>query len=74
MIAADVELLTVRQLAAALKLSRATVWRLTAAADAGLPTADGFPRPVRLGRRIVRWRASDVAAYLGRLAGVEAAP
>lgn len=61
-------LLDVRQLGDALRLSVASCWRLSALAEAGLE-AGGFPRPIRLSARVVRWRLCDVSAYLAGLAG-----
>jgi len=61
-----VRLLTVKELAAALGVNERTCWRLTAMAEAGQV---GFPRPLRIGHRIIRWRLSDVEAYLAALAG-----
>ena len=60
------KLLTVRDLAALLGVNERTCWRLTAMAEAG---RGPFPRPVRIGPRVVRWRLADVEAYLATLAG-----
>ena len=65
--AASIDLLTCADLSARLKIHRGTIWRLAALADANLPCG-GFPRALRLGPKTVRWRASDVEAYLGGLA------
>ena len=62
-----IDLLTCADLAARLKLHKGTIWRLSAMAEAGLP-CNGFPRPLRLGPKSVRWRAADVEAYLAGLA------
>lgn len=40
----------------AVDLSSASIYRLMAAGE--------FPRPIRTGKRAVRWRASDVLAWL----------
>jgi len=61
-----VQLLDVRQLAAALGIHERSCWRLTAQAEAGLGS---FPKPLRIGPKTVRWRLSDVQAYLVALAG-----
>jgi prophage regulatory protein len=53
------EMLTVRQLASLLKVSRRTIWRWLA--QGRLPT------PVRYSRTCVRWKASTVRRYLDRL-------
>ena len=37
-------------------LSRATIYRMM--------DLDEFPRPIRLGQRMVTWRADDVTAWL----------
>ena len=66
--AAGLDLLTAGDLAACLKIHRGTIWRLAAQAEAGL-SCRGFPRPLRLGPKTVRWLAADVVAYLHRLAG-----
>lgn len=61
-------LLDVDQLAAALGISRRLIWNLAAKAEAGVDCG-GFPRPVRLSARVVRWRQSDVERYLDQLQG-----
>jgi predicted DNA-binding transcriptional regulator AlpA len=58
-------LLTVKELAAALGVHERTCWRLAAMADAG---QGDFPRPLRIGPRIIRWRIVEVEAYLAALA------
>jgi len=60
-----VQLLDVRQLATTLRMHPRTVWRLAAMADAG---QGNFPKPLRLGPKTLRWRLSDVQAYLEALA------
>jgi predicted DNA-binding transcriptional regulator AlpA len=62
---ADCQLWTIKDLSARLKLHVGTIWRLSALAESGHGT---FPRPVRLGAKTVRWRASDITAYLDKLA------
>lgn len=52
-------LLDVRQVADLLGISTRTVWRLAATGD--------IPAPIRIGERIVRWRAADLEHHLGRL-------
>lgn len=49
------ELLTVQEVAEALKVSARQVWKLTASGR--------LPQPVRLGRS-VRWRAADLATFV----------
>lgn len=68
---ATCQLLTVRDVAGLLKIHAGSVWRLSALAETG---HSAFPRPLRLGGKTVRWRASDVAAYLDRLATGESRP
>lgn len=46
-------------------LSRSTIYQLM--------TEDRFPRPVRLGKRAVGWRESDIAKWLGELSTSDAA-
>jgi prophage regulatory protein len=46
-------------------LSRSTIYQLM--------TEGRFPRPVRLGKRAVGWRESDIAEWLGRLSTSDAA-
>jgi len=48
-------LLTVREVAAALRVSMRQVWKLA--------SADRLPKPVRLGRS-VRWRRTDIERYI----------
>ena len=60
------KLLTVKELAAMLGVHERTCWRLAAMAEAG---QGDFPRPLRIGPKTVRWRLSDVEAYLAALAG-----
>ena len=46
-------------------LSRSTIYQLM--------TEGRFPRPVRLGKRAVGWRESDIAKWLGELSTSDAA-
>ena len=52
--------------AASLQLQAGHRRRLAAVAEAG---QGDFPRPLRIGSKTVRWRLSDVEAYLAALAG-----
>jgi len=63
---ADVQLLDVREVASLLRMHPRSVWRLAAQAEAGLCN---FPKPLRIGPKTIRWRLSDVQAYLAALAG-----
>jgi excisionase family DNA binding protein len=54
-----IELLTSQQVAAALGISVRTLWRLVSGGN--------FPQPVRYNRKLVRWKASDLRAYLEKL-------
>lgn len=54
-------ILRLAQLLLILGLSRSTVYAKLALGSSHDPT---FPRPVRLGKRAVGWRASDVFAWL----------
>ena len=49
-------LLRVSEVARKLSVSGRTVWRMT---DRG-----ELPRPVRIGTRMVRWRESEIEAYI----------
>ena len=60
-----VQLLDVRQLATTLRMHPRTVWRLATMAKAG---QGGFPKPLRIGPKTIRWRLADVQAYLAALA------
>ena len=63
--ASDSSLLTVREVAAILKVNERTCQRLAARAETGL---GDFPKRLRLGPKTVRWRRADVDAYIARLA------
>lgn len=58
-------LMDVRELSRTLAICRSLCWRFAAEARAGLRD---FPVPVRLKPRIVRWRQSEVQAYISGLA------
>ena len=62
---ADVQLLDVKEIASLLRMHPRSIWRLAAQAEAGL---GNFPKPLRIGPKTVRWRLSDVQAYLAALA------
>ena len=49
-------LLTVADVARALAVSTRTVWRLVASGE--------LPQPQKIGKRLRRWRASDIEAYV----------
>ncbi len=53
-------LLKLQTVCALTGLSRATIFRKTAAGS--------FPQPARLGTRCTRWRAGDVTAWLAKTA------
>ena len=59
-------LLTVADVAKLLRIGQRTVWRLASRAGGG---SGPFPRPVRIGGKIIRWRWQDVEKYLAQLAG-----
>ena len=62
---AALTLLDVKRVAAALGVHRRTVWAL---ASQGLAGLNNFPQPLHLSPHVVRWRASDLAAYIESLA------
>jgi len=62
----QVRLLTVKELAEMLSVHERTCWRLAGMAEQG---HGNFPKPLRIGPKTVRWRLSDVEAYLAALAG-----
>ena len=49
-----------------LHIHERTCWRLAALAEDG---HGNFPKPLRIAPKTVRWRPSDVEAYLAALAG-----
>ena len=53
------DLLTAREVANRLSISLRTLYRMLARGQ--------LPRPIRLGRRHVRWKAIDVQHYLDQL-------
>jgi excisionase family DNA binding protein len=57
----DKDLLTPREVAARLSVAVRTLWRMV--------ERDGFPQPVRFTRKLVRWKACDVEAYVHKLRG-----
>ena len=57
---ASMRLLTAKQVAEALGVHRRSVWRLTAAGV--------LPAPIRLGPKLVRWRAADIWRAIERAA------
>jgi len=56
----DERLLSAKDLAEILGCSQRSIWRLC--------SSGRLPSPVRLGPRLVRWRAKDVERWLGSLA------
>ena len=54
------ELMTVREVAAILKLHPRSVWRMAA--------TGAIPGPIRLAEKTVRWRRVDLEEYLANLA------
>jgi predicted DNA-binding transcriptional regulator AlpA len=53
----DAQLLTAREVAALLRIHPRSVWRATSAGD--------IPKPIRIGPKVVRWRLSDLQAFIG---------
>ena len=53
------QLLTMREVCALTRLSRASVYRFIHAGD--------FPRQVKLGKRASRWRAADLGEWMEQL-------
>jgi predicted DNA-binding transcriptional regulator AlpA len=70
---AALQLLTARDVAAALKIHVGSVWRMAALARAKLPCGD-FPAPLSISPKVIRWRAADVERYLDALAGAAVQP
>lgn len=58
------QLITVKALAALLHVHERTCWRLATEAEAGRGT---FPAPLKIGPKTIRWRLSDVQAYIAGL-------
>ena len=48
--------LTVRQVSEMLQIHVRTVWRLAAAGE--------IPKPITIGKKVVRWRPSDIQRFL----------
>jgi len=63
---ATCQLLDVKDVARLLRIHPRTAWRLSSMAEAGL---GNFPKLLRVGPKTIRWRLSDVQAYLATLAG-----
>ena len=59
-------LLTAKDFARVLNVGERTVWRMASIAAGG---SAPFPRPIRIGRQVIRWRWQDVEKYLEELAG-----
>ena len=59
------QLLTIEEVAIILSIDKRTCWRLVRQAEAGICK---FPKPLRISARTVRWRASDITAYIDSLA------
>ena len=63
--------ITVRPLLSALDVARVlsvherTLWRLASKSRAGFGV---FPKPLRIGEKVVRWQWKDIENYLGKLA------
>ena len=53
------KLLTLKEVVALVSMSRSTIYR-------GME-AGWFPRPLKIGSRMVRWTVADIDAYLDRL-------
>ena len=52
-------MLTETELAEYLKVHRTTLWRWRSELKA-------FPKPVRLGRKLIRWKKSQIDSWLSR--------
>lgn len=59
-------LLTAKDLARVLNVGERSIWRMASMAAGG---SGLFPRPIRIGRQVIRWRWRDVEKYLEELAG-----
>lgn len=57
-------LMTATDVARVLNVGERTVWRMTSRAKG---STGPFPRPVRIGGHVVRWRWRDVEKYLQEL-------
>jgi predicted DNA-binding transcriptional regulator AlpA len=55
----DKDLLTPRDVAGRMSIALRTLWRMV--------ERNRFPQPIRFTRKLVRWRARDVEAYVNRL-------
>lgn len=58
-------LLSAAEVDRVLGIGERTVWRLTSRGRAG---QGGFPRPIRIGEKTVRWRWKDIERYLEKQA------
>lgn len=56
------DLLTVRDVARRLNIGTRTVWRYCATGD--------LPAPIRLGKRVVRWKAADIERFVEEMAPI----
>ena len=54
-------LLTAGEVARVLSIGERTVWRMVSRSRAG---SGSFPKPIRIGGKIARWRWRDVEEYL----------
>lgn len=52
-------LLTPRQVADRLGVTKRTLWRMA--------KQDGFPQPIRFSRKMIRWKPVDVEGYINAL-------
>jgi excisionase family DNA binding protein len=52
-------LLTPRQVAERLGVTKRTLWRMA--------KQDGFPQPLRFSRKMIRWNPEDVQRYIDSL-------
>lgn len=53
----DAQLLTAREVADLLRIHPRSVWRAATAGD--------IPKPIRIGPKVVRWRLTDLQAFIG---------
>lgn len=60
---AEERLLDVKDMAERLRVSTKTV-RTWAGLEKGMRALDGFPRPLRIGGHICRWREADANEYI----------